>query len=70
MSISSSPPPWVIKSFTCSWKGVSPESRVTAKVMENGPPQPTILPATSMREPITSPRAIMSRTLINVPSSP
>ena len=50
--MSSSPPPCAISSFICSWNSVRPVSRVRLKLIEYGPPQPTMLPAARMRAPM------------------
>ena len=59
MSSSSSPAPCAMKSIICSSKYVA--GVALEKSGDLGPPQPTMLPATSMRGPIRRPCAIESR---------
>ena len=70
ISIHSSPDPCVMKSLNCSWKSVSPCWRISENEIVYGPPQPTMLPATSMRGPMVSPRAMASRICISGRSEP
>ena len=70
MSAKSSPIPWASKSFHFSSNTDRSASFVSEKVMENGPPQPRILPASSSLEPTASPRLIRSRTTMEGGKTP